>query len=114
MSNAVELYKKADALKHEGKPAEAVDVLKQVLEQDPDHALSHLALAVLYGKLGEHEKAIEHGEHACRLAPEDPFSFTAMSVTYQRAWAGTQNQDYIRLAEEAMARGQMLEGGHSH
>ena len=68
-----------------------------------------MALAVLYGKMGEHEKAIEHGKRTCELEPEDAFSFTAMSVTYQRAWQGTQNAEYIRLAEAAMAQAQMLQ-----
>ncbi|MEM8681067.1 MAG: tetratricopeptide repeat protein [Planctomycetota bacterium] len=114
MSELNELYKQADALKHEGKPAEAVEVLNTLLEKDPNHTLSHLALAVLYGKIDQHDKAIEHGQKACELSPEDPFSFTAMSVTFQRAWAGTQKQEYIQMAEDAMARAQMLEGGHTH
>ena len=60
--------------------------------------------------LGEHEKAVQHGERACQLEPNDPFSFTAMSVTYQRAFAGTRNQEYIHLAEHAMAKAHALQG----
>lgn len=112
--NSTELYKQADVLKHEGKPAEAIEVLQKLLAEDPDHTLSHLALAVLYGRVGQHDKAVEHGRRACELSPEDPFSYTAMSVTYQRAWQGTQQQEYIQLAEEAMAKAQMLEGGAAH
>jgi tetratricopeptide (TPR) repeat protein len=81
----------------------------KLLEQDDQHALAHLTLAVLCGKIGRHEEAIEYALRACELEPEDPFSFTALSVTYQRAWQGTQNHEFIRRAEEAMARAQMLE-----
>ncbi len=45
---------------------------------------------------------------ACELEPQDSFNFTALSVTYQRAWAGTQDQQYITKAEDAMAKAQML------
>ena len=68
-------------------------------------------LAVLYGKLDKHEDAIRHAEKACELEPNDAFSFTAMSVTYQRAWQGTQNPQFIQLAETAMARAHALQSG---
>ena len=108
--SANELYKKADQLKDEGKYDEAIQMLQELLSSDQSHTLSHLALAVLYGKVGQHELAIQHGQRACELDPKDPFNFTAMSVTYQRAWQGTQQQEYIGLAEEAMAQAHLLEG----
>ena len=108
--SANELYKKADQLKDEGKYDEAIQTLHELLEADASHTLSHLALAVLYGKVGKHDLAVQHGQRACELDPRDPFNFTAMSVTYQRAWQGTQQQEYIGLAEEAMAQAHLLEG----
>ena len=66
-------------------------------------------LAVIYGRVGKHEQAVAHGEKACQLEPEEAFNFTAMSVTYQRAFAGTRNPDYIRLAEDAMAKANALQ-----
>jgi hypothetical protein len=47
--------------------------------------------------------AIAHNQKACELEPSDPFNFTAMSVTYQRAFAGTGERKYIAMAEDAMA-----------
>ena len=82
----------------------------EILGTDDSFTLAHLALAVTYGKVGDHEKAVEHGQRACELEPNDPFSFTAMSVTYQRAFAGTRNQEYIHLAEHAMAKAHALQG----
>ena len=44
-----------------------------------------------------------------RVLTEDPFSFTALSVTYQRAFAGTNNMQYIRMAEDAMEQSRILQ-----
>ncbi len=109
MSTANELYNEAEKLKDSGQPAEAIEKLEALVTSHPDHVLSHLALAKLYTQTGKHEAAIEHGKIACDLEPDEWFNFTALSMTYQRAWAGTQVQEYIGLAEDAMARSRMLE-----
>ncbi len=110
MSDTTALYKEADRLKNDGQLEDAVSKLNQLLQVDANHTLAHLALAVIYGRLGQHEQAVGHGQKACEIDPNDPFHFTAMSVTYQRAWQGTQKQEFIQLAEEAMARAHALEG----
>ena len=109
MATVHELYAEGEKLKDEGKYEEAKDKFLEVLEVDESFALAHLALAVMYGKLGDHERAVKHGERACELDPEDAFSFTAMSVTYQRALMATQDWQYKVKAEQAMARAHMLE-----
>jgi tetratricopeptide (TPR) repeat protein len=111
MADVHSIYDEGERLKDEGKLTEAVEKYLEALEADSSFALAHLALAVVYGRLGDHEKAVQHGERACELEPEDPFSYTAMSVTYQRAFAGTQNREYIPLAENAMARAHALQAG---
>ena len=45
-----ELYKEHEQLKHEGKHAEAIGKLEELLKQDDKHVLTHLALSVLYPK----------------------------------------------------------------
>src|SRR6516225_7983957 len=109
MADVVTLYDEADRLKDAGKPEEAVAKLTEALSIDPKYALAHSALAVLLQRLGRHEDAIDHAETVCELEPNDPFSFTAMSVIYQRAYAGTNNMDFIRLAEEAMEKSRILQ-----
>ena len=104
MATPEEMYDEADKLKEEGKLDEAIQKLDELIGIYPNYALAHSALAVLYGRVGQHEKAIQHGLKVCELEPNDPFSFTAMSVTYQRAGR-------IMEAEEAMARARMLQGG---
>lgn len=108
MSEVVRLYDEADKLKSEGKLDEAVAKLEQAVALDDSYALAHSALAVLLQRLGKHEDAIQHALRVTELEPGDPFSFTALSVTYQRAYAGTNEMGYIRLAEEAMERSRMM------
>lgn len=106
-------YREADKLKSAGKYQEAVEKLQETLTVDPNFVMGHLGLAVCYGKLGDHASAVKHGETAVQLDPKDPFGYTALSVTYLRAFDGTQDRKFIALAEEAKARGQML-SGHMH
>lgn len=110
MTNVNALYAEAEKLKDDQQFEAAIDKLNECLALDPNHALSHLALAVIFGKVNQHDKACEHGEKACEVEPTEAFNFTALSVTYQRAWAGTQQQEYIAKAEDAMAKAHALEG----
>ena len=55
-------------------------------------------------ELAKHDDAIRHGLKVCELEPNEPFSFTAMSVTFQRAGK-------IPEAEDAMARARILQSG---
>jgi tetratricopeptide (TPR) repeat protein len=103
------LYDEADKLKDAGKLDEAVARLNDALAADANYALAHSALAVVLQRLGRHEEAIQHAQRVCELEPDDPFSFTALSVTFQRAFAGTNNMQYIRLAEDAMERSRILQ-----
>ena len=96
-----ELYDEADKLKDSGKLDEAAAKLQELLQQDAKYALAHSALAVIYTRLKRHDEAIKHGQTVCQLEPNEPFSFTALSVTYQRAGK-------IPEAEDAMARARML------
>jgi tetratricopeptide (TPR) repeat protein len=109
MADPVALYDEADKLKDAGKLEEAAAKLNEAIETDSNYVLAHAALAVVLQKLGRHEEAIQHAQKVCELEPDDPFSFTALSVTYQRAFAGTNNMQYIRMAEDAMERSRILQ-----
>ena len=112
MPSVHELYDQADQLKSEGKLEEAVAKYKELLTQDGDYVLAHAALAVVQCRLGRYDEAIEHAQRVSQLEPDDPFSHTQLSVIYQRAYAGTNNPQYIQDAEDAMARSRMLQGGN--
>jgi tetratricopeptide (TPR) repeat protein len=109
MTTPDDLYREHEKLKSQGNLDEAAAKLNQALELDPNFADAHLGLAVLYGKMNRHEDAVRHGELACQVAPSEPFNYTALSVTYQRAWQGTGDNAYIHKAEDAKARAQMIE-----
>lgn len=104
MPTVNELYKEHEQLKRDGKLEDAIGKLEELLKQDEKHVLAHLALAVLYGKTGKHDLAVTHGEKACEIEPQDTFNWTALSTTYQRAFEGTQDRQYIYRAEDAKAR----------
>jgi len=114
MPESHELYDEAESLKEKGKLEQAVEKLTELLAADESYVLAHLALAVIYGRLERHEDGIRHGQKACELDPSDPFHFTALSVTYQRASQGVDNADdnqrFIMLAEQAMAQAHELQG----
>ncbi|MEM8866486.1 MAG: tetratricopeptide repeat protein [Planctomycetota bacterium] len=109
MPTKTELYDEADKLKDAGDLDGAVAKLQEALDQDADYALAHSALAVVEQRRGNHEQAIEHAKKVTELEPNDAFSFTALSVTYQRAYAGTNEMSYIQLAEDAMAKSREVE-----
>lgn len=108
MSEEVKLYDEADKHKAAGELEQAVAKLTAALALNEEFALAHSALAVVLQKMGQHEEALTHAQRVAELEPQDPFSFTALSVTYQRAYAGTNNMEYIRLAEDAMERSRQL------
>jgi predicted Zn-dependent protease len=101
-----EMYDAADRLKDQGKPDEAIAKLNELLAQDNNYTLAHRALAVLYGRVNRHDDAIRHALVACQQEPNDPFSYTALSVTYVRAGK-------IQEAEDAKARAHSM-AGHKH
>ena len=109
MPTVNELYKEHERLKRDGQLDAAAAKLEEGLKLDDKHVLSHLALAVLYGKLGKHDLAVEHAETAVKLEPTDTFNWTALSTTYQRAFEWTQDRQYIFRAEDAKMRSAQMQ-----
>lgn len=108
MSDLQSQYNEVEDLINSEKHEEAVEALKKILAEDESFVLAHLALSRVYGKLGQDLLAVEHGEKACELEPDDPFNFTALSVVYQRALMSTQDMQFKTKAEDAMAKAHML------
>ncbi len=105
-----EMYDEADRLKDEGKLDEAVAKFQEIIEKDESYALAHAAIAKVLIQLQKYDEAIAHAKRVCELEPNDPFSHTQLSVIFQRAYAGTNNMQYIQDAEDAMARSRMIGG----
>jgi Tfp pilus assembly protein PilF len=109
MPTVNELYKAHEQLKREGKHEDAIARLEELLQQDDQHVLAHLALAVLYGKVEKHDQAVTHAEKAVEIEPQDTFNWTALSTTYQRAFEATRDRQYIFRAEDAKARAAQMQ-----
>lgn len=98
-----ERYTAAEKLKDDGDLAGAVVALEALVAEEPDFALAHSALGAWCTRLERHEEAVRHARRACELEPQDPFSYTALSVACMRA-------GLIAEAEDALARSRMLQG----
>lgn len=99
------MYDEADRLKESGKLEEAVAKLQEALAVDPAYALAHAGLAKHLTTLKRHDEAIAHALKVAELEPNEPFSYTALSVIYQRAGK-------IREAEDAKAKANSMAGGY--
>ena len=98
-----ERYNEAIQLKDDGKLQESAAMLEAITQEDDTFAIAFSALAVGYSQLGENEQAIAAAQRVCELEPDDPFSFTALSVTLQKS-------GQIPEAEAAMAKAHQLHG----
>jgi Flp pilus assembly protein TadD len=79
-----ELYDQAADRRDAGDKDGAVAKLEEAIALDPNFALAHGMLAKLYADLANSDKAIEHACKVAELEPDDSFSYTALSVIYQR------------------------------
>ena len=84
MATSHELYDQAVDLRDKGDKPGAIAILEQAVSIDPAFSIGHGMLAKLYVDLAESDKAIEHARKVVELEPEDTFSYTALSVIYQR------------------------------
>ena len=84
MPTANELYDQAAELRDRGDKPGAIETLEEAIALDPAFALGHGMLAKLYADVAETEKAIAHAKKVVELEPDDTFSYTALSVIYQR------------------------------
>ena len=78
------LYDEAVDLKEKGDHEGAITKLEEAVALDPQFAIGHGMLAKLYVDLAQADKAIEHAKKVVELEPDDTFSYTALSVIYQR------------------------------
>ena len=101
--NPDKMYDAANQQKEAGDLEGAVATLKKILEIDANHLHANMALGVYLQKLGRLDESILHAVKVTEIQPEDPFSFTQLSVIYQRCGK-------IQEAEDAMAQAHVLQG----
>lgn len=98
------LYDEAVDLRDQGDKPAAIAKLEEAVALDETFSLGHGLLAKLYADLADIDNAIKHAKRVVELEPEDTFSYTALSVIYQRCGK-------IPEAEEAKARAYYKEHG---
>lgn len=84
MSTPYEIYDQAIELRDKGDKLAAAAKLEEAVAIDPAFAIGHGLLAKLYVDLAESEKAIHHAKKVVEIEPDDTFSYTALSIIYQR------------------------------
>lgn len=84
MPTADQLYDQAVDLRDAGAKSSAIAKLEEAVALDPNFAIGHGMLAKLFVDLAESDKAIAHAKKVVEIEPEDFFSYTALSVIYQR------------------------------
>jgi Tfp pilus assembly protein PilF len=84
MPTPFELYDQAADQRDQGDKEGAIKKLEEAIAIDPAFVLAHGMLAKLYADLAVSDKAIAHAVKVAELEPDDAFSFTALSVIYQR------------------------------
>ncbi|WP_254512621.1 tetratricopeptide repeat protein [Anatilimnocola floriformis] len=109
MPTVDEIYKQSEQFRREGKSAEAITALEEVLKLDNSHVLAHMTLARLLCKANRPLDGVPHSEQACQLEPNEVFNWTALSETYQKAFEATQDRMFILKAEEAKTRSHQLQ-----
>jgi Flp pilus assembly protein TadD len=97
MATPNELYDEACTLRDSGDKPGAIAKLNQAVGIDPAFTIGHGMLAKLHADLAQAEEAILHAKRVVELEPDDAFSYTALSVIYQRCGR-------IPEAEEAKAK----------
>lgn len=104
MSTPGTLYDEGTALKDQGDLAGAVAKWREILTIDPNYVLAHMALGVHLQKLGQFDDAIKHAKRVTELEPNDSFSFTQLSVIYQRCGKIPEAEDAMAKAHAVQAR----------
>lgn len=79
-----QLYDQAVDLRDSGDKPGAIVKLEESVQINPEFAIGHGMLAKLFADLAEHDRAILHAKKVVELEPDDTFSYTALSVIYQR------------------------------
>ena len=109
MATPDELYDEAHQLKEQGDLEAAVTKLREILVVEETYVLAHSALAVHLQKLDQNDEAIKHAIRVTEIDAQDPFSFTQLSVIYQRCGKITEAEDAMAKSREVQMGG---DGGH--
>jgi Tfp pilus assembly protein PilF len=93
-------------LLREGRPAEAVPLLREAVRQDPSHGDARLSLALALQKTGQAQAAIDEFNTAARLDPRSSKAPAGVAITLHQQGRVQEAipfyEDAIRLAPESI------------
>lgn len=101
MSDARNLYKEGFALFVKQDLDGAIAKYGQALAADPQLAIAWSALAMAHSRKGDFDAAIEAGLKTAELEPDEPLTYTNLSIFYQQ-------KGMVPEAEDAKARAMQL------
>ncbi len=104
MSNPDTMYDEAHKLKQGGDLEGAVAKLQEIVEANPDHVLSHSALAVYLQKLGKAQDALAHAKKVVELEPDNPQAHAELSVISVRCGMIQEAEDAMANSHQAQAK----------
>lgn len=92
----------AFALTANGRPGEAADIARKVLEDHPEHTLARVALSLAYGSVGSFEVALRESQRALDHAPnhERLDALRALAISYSDMG---NYEEAARTVEQAIA-----------
>ena len=94
------MYDEAIAKQRAGDTDAAIEMLRQLLAQNPNYMLAHNALGVLYNRLGKTDQAIEHASRVCEIEPEDNFGYAILSTLCLKSGRREEAEDALMKASQ--------------
>jgi len=81
------------------KPAEAIELLADVVKKKPNDAEAHYELGKALLENGDLKPAIARLENAVSLQPEEPFAYYQLSLAYRRDGRNDDAESTLRKYE---------------
>lgn len=92
------LCKEGRQLFRQGKHAESIQVLEQVLKSDPDRADVHEAIATAHFILKQYDQAVEHFTRVMQLKPMDAKAYINLGAVFNRKEEFQKAADVLKRA----------------
>ena len=81
-ADAAAAFLRGRSLELEGRLADAAEAYEEAAKSDPDSAELQRFLAHVYARMGDAEKAVESGQKALELEPDDERTLLSMARLY--------------------------------
>jgi tetratricopeptide (TPR) repeat protein len=80
----VPTLKDAMALARQGKPAEAVEIIKQIINLGPDNTQNHLSLGLVYFNSSQYDNALTEFTKTTDMNKNSPMAYYFMGLIFEK------------------------------